>query len=124
GAISLRGATTLGGAAAGAKAGYESTPEDALTIPPPVGDIPIERIARTAAGVGAGAGLGSAVGGFRGPLEQRVLERLRQSGLVSGPAVAKPWRGVIPEAVDLTKQSILSGPPGRIADVIGNTIEL
>ena len=123
GAANPRVAATLGGAVAGGVAGYATTPEDALTLPTPLGDLPIERAVRIGTGAALGAGLGSAAG-FRGPLEQSVLQALRQGGLVSGPARGAPLRGPIAEAVDATKQSILTNPATHIANVIGNTIEL
>ena len=118
GQIDAQAALRLGGAVAGGAAGYESTPEEAGLG---------ERVARTAGGAVAGAiGAGSVASAarFRGPLEQQVLETLREGGLVAGPAAARPPRAGIPTVVDVSKQMMLSHPAGRIADVIGNTIEL
>src|SRR6266576_606089 len=114
GAVSPRFGATLGGAVAGGYAGNATAPEDAEFR---------DRAARVIAGAGAGAALGSAAG-FRGPLEQSVLQSLRSGGVVAGPARGAPLRGPIAEAVDLTKQSILTNPATHIANVIGNTIEL
>jgi soluble lytic murein transglycosylase-like protein len=115
GAIPVRAGLTLGGAVAGGYAGNATAPEDAELR---------DRAARVIAGAGAGAGLASGVAGLSRPLEQSVLQSLRTAGVVAGPARATPLRGPIAEAVDLTKQSILTNPATHIANVIGNTIEL
>ena len=115
GAIPVRAGLTLGGAVAGGYAGNATAPEDAELR---------DRAARIIAGAGAGAGLASGVAGLSRPLEQSVLQSLRTAGVVAGPARATPLRGPIAEAVDLTKQSILTNPATHIANVIGNTIEL
>jgi len=124
GSVSPRFGATLGGAVAGGVAGNATTPDDAMTLPTPLGDIPIERAARILAGAGIGAGLGSAAG-FRGSIDQRVLESLRNSGVVAGPPTpAAPVGGLLSEAVQQSKQMLLTGPHTHISNVIGNTIEL
>jgi len=111
----LRGGATLGGAVAGGVAGNESTPEGAG---------PIERGVRIAAGAGIGALAGSAPF-FRGTVDQHILQSLHASGVVPGTArAAPPWRGIVPEVTEGTKQLLLTNPVGRISDIIGNTIEL
>jgi soluble lytic murein transglycosylase-like protein len=124
GSVSPRFGATLGGAVAGGFAGNATTPDDAMTLPTPLGDIPVERAARILAGAGIGAGLGSAAG-FRGSIDQRVLESLRSSGVVAGPPTpAAPVGGLLSEAVQQSKQMLLTGPHTHISNVIGNTIEL
>ena len=73
--------------------------------------------------IGQGAAVGTSV-------DQSVLRSLRSAGLVPStvplPGMSAPTtpRGPIAHAVDITKEGILSNPVGRIADVIGNTLEL
>jgi hypothetical protein len=120
GAVDPLLAARLGGTVAGGAAGYASTPEDAS---------PEERIARTAGGVGAGLLATNTAAGFAGagPLERQVFENLRSLRETRFPPTRPsqpPTRGPIAQAVDLTKQSMLSNPATHIANVIGNTIEL
>jgi soluble lytic murein transglycosylase-like protein len=119
GAANPRVAATLGGAVAGGAAGNATTPEDAG---------PVERGARIAGGAALGASAGAALGSaasYRGGIDQTILESLRNAGLhVGPPRPAAPYRGIIPEVVDQSKQLLLTSPTTHIGNVIGGTIEL
>jgi flagellum-specific peptidoglycan hydrolase FlgJ len=116
GSINTRAAVTLGGAAAGGLAGYESDRDEGLTG---------EHVARTLAGAGIGAGIASGLVGYHGNLSSADLRAIRQTGLRGGAVPpGGGYRGPIAHAVDLTKQSILTNPVTHVANVVGNTIEL
>jgi hypothetical protein len=79
--------------------------------------------------VGAGLLATNTAAGFAGagPLERQVFENLqslRETRFPPTRPTQPPTRGPIAQAVDLTKQSMLSNPATHIANVIGNTIEL
>ena len=68
--------------------------------------------------------LALAAAGFRGSLPQATLEALRTGGLTHGPPIPPGARGPIAQAVDQTKQALLSNPATHAAYVIGNVLEM